>query len=180
METPEVDLQRKQEIAELEHERFVDLMHPYFGLDRHPGYFEIKVRPLLVSGIWGRSVICLSDSTDVEDLCYSTWHESAHLLHFRKNPYVADEVIKSKRFGKKIILAEMVAELGSLIFLDITEGLNSKAIKKYSIEPEMNSALDPLDIDVMIRIAKQDKGLLEKLVKSCNPNRAVRLVRSYQ
>lgn len=179
METPEV-VQRKQKIAELEHQRFVDIMHPYFGLGQHPGYIGIRVRPLLVSGILSRSGIYLSDSDGVEDLSYGAWHESGHFLHNIRNPYMMGELEKSKRFNNRVVLAEIVAELGTLIFLDVTEGLDSKVIEKYSIGPEMNTALNPEDIDIIINIAKQNKGFLEKLAKGNNPHQLVRSVRSYK
>ena len=48
MEDYERDLIIK--IAEEEHKKFVDAMYPNFGLEKHPGYCDIIVRPLLAAG----------------------------------------------------------------------------------------------------------------------------------
>lgn len=175
----------KQKTAELEHRKFIDLMYPYFGLGQNPGYTKIVVKPLLTAGVLGASsTIYLKSTSSPEVRRYTNWHESSHALHYHSSPlfeFGSIEEIEDSDGNPlpKPILAEMTADLGALVFLDLTEELNQGTVKKYVLGPEMNSWLSPDEIKILFRIAKEDKGFLEILAKGSDEQELVNLVRSY-
>jgi len=176
----------KQKAAELEHRRFFDLIYPYFGLEEKPSYTKIVVQPLIGPGYLGPSSdIYLNITSSPEERVYTNWHESSHLLHYISNSSlnlgdVREHLDEEENYTFQKILLEMVADLGALVFLDLTEGINRETIEKY--EPYLGpgrSVLSPEEFNALLRIAKTDKRLLEILAKGNDAQKLVDLVRSY-
>ena len=162
-----------QKTAEREHREFVDLMYPYFGFDKNPRYTKVIVRPILGYGAIGiSSTIYLNNRSSFEERRYTNWHESSHFLHSRFNkeyefdrPFLFEEKDGEESDSSRQVLSESIAELGALIFLDLTEGLNPNTIKKYCLHHHMNGWLNSEEINALFKIAKEDKGLLRIFVK---------------
>lgn len=173
----QLDLSAKQKIAGEEHRKFVDFMHPYFGLKNHPGYCKVIVRPLFLRGYFGRDYdeIGLSDYLEKNEIKYITWHESAHYLH----PFSRQENLLLKDSPKRnIFLAEVVANLGALIFLDENYGLSSENIKKYFAGNRKRWIFNEDELTSLV-IAKRNKDLLARMVNS-DMNKVRRIFTPYR
>ena len=105
------------------HRDFIDKMYPLFGLDKHPEYCVIEIKPLISLGgiIYGKldrpDRIIMNDSyLHWQEVRNTSCHESAHILH----PFARREYERTKRRSNKrnCFLGEIVAHLGSLVYLE--------------------------------------------------------------
>ena len=210
----------KQMVAEEEHRKFVDSMYPRFGLKNHPGYCEIKVRPLFNPGClvetddgqikmflksfmhkktlchfsrrndvntnclyvvkWIRLLVSilhifLNDDIEEDAFKYTTWHESSHFLH----PFWRQNRQKLKDTPQRNYrLNEIVAELGSLIFLDENYGLSSENIRKYLAGGRKSRKFNEGELTALV-IAKRNKDLFGKIVND-DMNNVRRILTPYR
>ena len=157
--------QKLQRVAEEEHRKFVDFMHPYFGLREHPGYLPITVRPLFVIGMLKNNPlrILLDEDCNEKGLSYTIWHESSHFLHYEINPEIV-----SYSDEKSVRLAEIVSEFGALIYLDSINKLGSETFEEWDINAKMNLNMTNKDILAVMNSSMFDKKLLQRLAKSKN------------
>jgi len=174
----------RKTFAESIHRRFVDIMHPIFGINPSPDYVQINFRLMIMNGsaiiAYPELKILLCDayldpgstsstSNHGGEFEYTTAHESAHILHAIKN----GENIKGKRSintGSGHI-NEIVADLASLIFFDI-EG-DSQSYLKCS----MNAAAEIFTAhkETLFRRPRQ---LLTRIVTQ-DPRTAYNTIREY-
>ena len=169
----------KQMVAEEEHRKFVDSMYPRFGLKNHPGYCEIK-RPLFNPGCLvetddGQIKMFLNDDIEEDAFKYTTWHESSHFLH----PFWRQNRQKLKDTPQRNYrLNEIVAELGSLIFLDENYGLSSENIRKYLAGGRKSRKFNEGELTALV-IAKRNKDLFGKIVND-DMNNVRRILTPYR
>jgi hypothetical protein len=120
---------------------------------------------LTAGGIGKQLTIYLGSHLLPDERRYTNWHETAHFLYLKGNP-------SSKQFDARS--AEVIADLGALIFLDMTEVLDEKSIKKYKLGLEMNHHLTPNEIIILFNVAKRNKQILRSLVLETNESELVR------
>lgn len=152
-----------------EHKNFVDLMFPRFGLENHPGYCPIQVRPLFRRGCFHPGKIYILDKLEQELIAPVTWHESGHYLH---------SLVREEKAVKKsnIRYLEFIADLSLLTYLELSEGLNTHSLNKYNI-PQAWSHINR-DLNKALNIVSDKKELL-KILATSNQKRAMDLARKY-
>lgn len=172
-----MDLAEKQRIAEEEHKKFVDLMYPLFGLNRHPSYCEIIVESLPVGEIFNYTKKIYIDSDFFR--ASTTWHESGHFLHWRKRGHLPERNgQKNRSLEDPRYYNECIADLGGLIFLDLTKGLTNENAEIYFHE-ENNWPFEDIEM-ALINIARTNKGLLRSFVTNKDIRRSMRIIYSYR
>ncbi|MBS3169225.1 hypothetical protein J4210_01970 [Candidatus Woesearchaeota archaeon] len=154
----------KQADAEEEHRQFVDTMFSCYGIEKHPGYFPITIRPLLSAGGLGHATIYLCDDLDPKRLPYVIWHESSHYLHRIVNPALFAIPEEKREFFLAVAACEMIAELAALLYLKSYADLAPATLIAHSIGNGMNDALEDREIDALIKIARTSDQILEELV----------------
>jgi len=179
----ELEVLEKHKKAKEEHRKFVDFMHPHFGLNERPKYCEIRMRPLWAMGLYGDGKIYVSNSHryGLRSNAFTTWHESSHFLHFHRNQlYSAELKRKIKReesySDDEFTVNETVANLGAFIYLEKKFGLSQQNIIKYAFADH-----DETNIDEMLSlvIALRDKSLLAKIA-ALTANEAMKLIQPYK
>ncbi len=152
------NLLEMQRLAETEHQKFVDFMHPLYGLESHPGYCPVKIKHMLLADSClngGDYEIYINPSENLGEISYTTWHESSHYLHYSINPSELNN-----QNGNNIILKETLADLGALVYLENLENLDAQTIKRFY--PEF--CKDNL-FNVALNLAKKRKDLIKKLAR---------------
>ena len=111
----------KRKLAEEIHRTFIDRMFSQFGISEHPGYCDVHLKPLLCDGGFlyntSRDLIYLSDIIDgSSEIVETASHESGHFLHRFARRYYQQH--KKGLEGQDYLLGEIIAHLGSIIFLN--------------------------------------------------------------
>ena len=171
----QIENSEKQELAENEHKKFVDLMYPHFGLDNRPDYCEIIIKPMFGMGHLCKNPfrIEINNRYNLKEnrnkIIHTVWHESSHYLHYLKNPYPIKEEFSDDEFqhDERIYLVEGIADLGALLMLEKEGGLDYNQVRRYHMKiPDKRLCEEEMLVWV---IAMKDPGLLKKLVKENIP-----------
>jgi len=105
------------ELAIKHHKEFVDDMFPLFGIDNHPGYASVEIRPMFSNGkaSYCPDRIFINDTLGFNEVEITTYEESAHILHPFAKKYYAKH---GKMVPRNHFLGEIVGPLGSLVYLE--------------------------------------------------------------
>ncbi len=159
MVEPETGILERKNIAEIFHKKFVDVMWQKFKLSSHPGYCLVKFVPLFSLGGFSykpEETIYLNDILDNPlEIRNETYHETAHFLDpFNRDSYKR----KIEPTSGDRLLHETLANLATMIYLDLSEGNESaKSFPSYNGKPTYSGLL-ALDLfegkkDILLEVA---------------------------
>ncbi len=126
-------------------------MYLRYGLSHHPGYCKIDLRPMFLPGGFSHgqpSTIYIMTKTTheeaingINDEVFDTvCHETGHFLH----PAGRRWYNKKRITNKNRFLAEVVADLGAIIF--VSEKYGEERVKRYIEEMNVHSTFIAQDI----------------------------------
>lgn len=158
MAEQEIRIEERKSLAERVHRNFVDEMWSKFRLPSHPGYCLVQIVPLISLGGFSYEP---QESVFLNDVLYTaleikneTYHETAHFLDpFNRRLYQQG----MKPTLGDILLHETIANLATMIYLDLSEGNEvAKSFPFYIGRPTYSSLL-------ALDLFGGDKDLLSEL-----------------
>ena len=154
-------------MAENIHKDFVDSMYNKFGLNYHPGYCLINIKPIISNGgfYYGDNgdpdIIVLNDVLLKSEVKSVTCHESSHFLH----PFARQ--IRSNIKARNRVLGDIIAELGCLIYLKLKEDTNEieriKTISASYYPSQLALDIFERDEELLTEISQIDMRAARKL-----------------